>query len=346
MKNAARAVVLAVPSCLALAIAPHADGALRLVESIPVTDIDIPAAGATRTVNPVSADFYAGVGITAQWRAVTASGGGSAPWSADLEITVTPPFATPLEWDFVGGEVSIASYPLADATGTFIEPTTAGEYEWAFGGTPSPFIAGLRDVELHFLADAPDVVDVINGTLIDQPMWDRPFSIVGISGLGPVSYEAIEFTVPVSGLYTLESVHPDLNDHWASLYEGEFDPALPLTNQLDYGLGNGFDANGSPRGVALINALLFEGRTYTIVTSQWASFRPQTTYTLTVTGPASITIAGACPSDLNADGSVDAGDLAELLAGWGAPGAGDLNADGTTDAADLATLLAAWGPCV
>lgn len=328
-----------------LALTPVSGAALRLVESIPVADIDVPAAGATRTVSPASSDFYAGVGITARWTSVTASGGGDAPWSADLDITVTPPFATPIDWDFVGGEISIADYPLADATGTFLEPTTAGDYEWTFDGTPAPYIAGLRDVELHFLAAEPDVVDVINGTLIDRPLWNRPFSIIGISGLGPVSYEAIEFTVPVSGLYTLESVHPDLNDHWASLYEGDFDSTLPLTNQLDYGLGNGFDSNGSPRGVALINALLFQGRTYTIVTSQWASFRPQTTYTLTITGPASIAIAGDCPADLTADGAVDASDLAELLAGWASPGVTDLNADGTTDATDLAVLLAAWGSC-
>ncbi len=52
----------------------------------------------------------------------------------------------------------------------------------------------------------------------------------------------------------------------------------------------------------------------------------------------------ACPADRNGDGSVDASDLASVLAGWGGP-AGDVNNDGTTDGTDLAALLGAWGPC-
>ncbi len=53
---------------------------------------------------------------------------------------------------------------------------------------------------------------------------------------------------------------------------------------------------------------------------------------------------GACPSDLNGDGVVDAADLAVLLGAWGTGGA-DLDGSGTVDAADLAVLLGAWGPC-
>jgi hypothetical protein len=52
----------------------------------------------------------------------------------------------------------------------------------------------------------------------------------------------------------------------------------------------------------------------------------------------------ACPSDLDANGTVDASDLAAVLAAWGGLD-GDLDGDGLTGAADLATLLAAWGPC-
>ena len=49
------------------------------------------------------------------------------------------------------------------------------------------------------------------------------------------------------------------------------------------------------------------------------------------------------PGDVNANGCVGAGDLAELLAAWGSSEA-DLNNDGVTDASDLAILLAAWSP--
>ena len=55
-----------------------------------------------------------------------------------------------------------------------------------------------------------------------------------------------------------------------------------------------------------------------------------------------------CPSDLDGDGSVAAGDLAVLLGSWG-PVTGeepsDLDGSGEVDAGDLATLLGAWGLC-
>ena len=52
-----------------------------------------------------------------------------------------------------------------------------------------------------------------------------------------------------------------------------------------------------------------------------------------------------CPADLDASGTVDATDLAALLANWGFSGTGDVDANGAVDAIDLAALLAAWGPC-
>ena len=51
-----------------------------------------------------------------------------------------------------------------------------------------------------------------------------------------------------------------------------------------------------------------------------------------------------CPADVNGSGTVDAADLAGLLAGWGTSSP-DLNGDGTVNAADLAALLTAWGAC-
>ncbi len=61
-------------------------------------------------------------------------------------------------------------------------------------------------------------------------------------------------------------------------------------------------------------------------------------------------IAGAalanCPADLDGDGVVGSGDLAQLLAAWG-PGTGpaDLDGDGVVGPADLAMMLGAWGDC-
>ncbi len=52
----------------------------------------------------------------------------------------------------------------------------------------------------------------------------------------------------------------------------------------------------------------------------------------------------SCVGDFDGNSTVDATDLATLIAAWGTPAA-DLNGDGTTDAGDLAVLIAAWGPC-
>jgi hypothetical protein len=47
--------------------------------------------------------------------------------------------------------------------------------------------------------------------------------------------------------------------------------------------------------------------------------------------------------DVNADGIVDAADLALVLGSWGLPGATDLDGNGTTNAADIGVLLGNWG---
>lgn len=63
------------------------------------------------------------------------------------------------------------------------------------------------------------------------------------------------------------------------------------------------------------------------------------------TNPECGTQPPACPADLNADGNVDAADLAALLSGWGGTGTGDIDGDGSIGAPDLAAMLNAWGPC-
>lgn len=54
------------------------------------------------------------------------------------------------------------------------------------------------------------------------------------------------------------------------------------------------------------------------------------------------TVVPTDPADLNADGTIDATDLAILIGGWGSTGVSDINGDGTTDGADLSILLGAW----
>jgi hypothetical protein len=52
--------------------------------------------------------------------------------------------------------------------------------------------------------------------------------------------------------------------------------------------------------------------------------------------------SGCVPADLNCDGSVNALDLAALLAAWGSSGPADLNGDGAVNSPDIAFLLSGW----
>ncbi len=63
---------------------------------------------------------------------------------------------------------------------------------------------------------------------------------------------------------------------------------------------------------------------------------------------ASFTINGVnpCPADLDGDGAVGAGDLAQLIGLWGSSNAAaDLDGSGVVGATDLAQLIGNWGPC-
>ena len=67
-----------------------------------------------------------------------------------------------------------------------------------------------------------------------------------------------------------------------------------------------------------------------------------------ITSPRGIAVLGAgCPADLNDDGTIDAGDVNQVLGAWGTNPRhpADLNGDGVVGAADLAIILGNWGPC-
>ena len=69
---------------------------------------------------------------------------------------------------------------------------------------------------------------------------------------------------------------------------------------------------------------------------------------IAISGTIAVTAVLTPPQDLNGDGSVDASDLASLIAAWGACPAGvgcpaDFDGDGAVGASDLASLISAWG---
>ena len=266
-------------AALTLATTACAAGAgIRVIASFPASDIDIPSTGAVVTL-PVSglSELASGFGITGRWTGVVRdTGGGIAPWSLDYGVTVTAPGgvtrSSPSPWF---GDVTIADFPVADAFDGFgggggldgVNPN--GTWTIAHdSGNPSPWVAGLREVTYHLLATSePDVTFEYTENTQQGNAWNRPFFIEGVSGLGPVDYHLLAFTVDTSGLYSFESVLASGGDHWTCLYEGDFDDTQPLTNLHEYDLGNGFSPFDTPRGTSRFDQLLFEGTTYYWVNS-------------------------------------------------------------------------------
>lgn len=348
-----------------LYISESARAALRLVETIPGIDFNVGQMVIEQSAVGTTGEAIHGVGMTALWTAVIADeSGGTFPWSLDLSVeVVAPDGSTMLTWPEVGGDSTIADYPLQDATGGFAGVSGVGEFTFLFlTAAPSPYVSGLRDVQYHLLTNEPDVVDVSTGTTSGGPIWNRPFFIGGISGLGPVSYHAMQFVPAVPGRYTFESVVVG-EDNFNFIYQDNFNPNDPLTDLLDYGLGNGNAPNGTPAGTSLIDVLLLPNRTYTYVTSQWAASTPAVPFTTTVTGPGSIVaVCISCAAgDFNGDDTIDLADygfFADCVSGPGATPAPtatgasadqcqiafDADDDGDVDLADYSMWLSVFGP--
>ncbi|MEM9084055.1 MAG: hypothetical protein AAGB34_10710, partial [Planctomycetota bacterium] len=130
----------------------------------------------------------------------------------------------------------------------------------------------------------------------------RPFFIEGVSGLGPVNFDVLEFQVSESGGYQLRSDLSSESDTFTFLYKDNFDPNDPLTNLLDYGLGNGNSPLGAERGSSEIDSLLFEGERYFWVTSTFARTSPLDRSFNVITGPGIVTVIPA-PGTLAAFGA-------------------------------------------
>jgi hypothetical protein len=297
------------------------------------------------------AEPVTGLGLTALWTAIVADkSDGVRPWSLDMSISATAPGGPAVLWDDpIGGDRTIADYPLADTSGPLfgsgVDLSAGGTVSFTIdSGNPSPWVIGLNDAVFHLTTTVPDEVEVREGIADSEEQWSRPFFIEGVSGLGPVSFDVIEFTVPVSGGYTFDSI-VDSGNNFTYIYEGSFDPDQPLENLLDYSLGNGFGPFGLPQGQSKIDALLFEGTTYFFVTSQWDRFSDPQPFTLTITGPALIEDAGsACPGDATGDQVVDLADLNLVLGNFGDSTAnGDLTGDGEVDLSDLNVVLGNFG---
>ena len=316
------AALLAVVTAAALLV-PHATAALRLVESAPGFDFNVGQSPIEIEVPFTTIEPVHGVGLTALWTAVIADDvGGAFPWSLDTSVEVhAPDGVSTLDWPVIGGDRTIADFPLADAAGGFAGVSGVGEFVWTFSqNVPPPYTMGLRDVSYHLLTFEPDVTRVWPGTTAGGPLWDRPYFIAGVSTQGPVHYHAMQFTPAVPGRYTFESV---VNDtvNFNFIYRDDFDAAQPLAHLFEYGLGNGNAPNGTSPGTSLIDALLLADVTYTYVTSQWSASTPAQPFTTTVTGPAEVVaVCITCAAgDFNGDNAIDTADVAFLVDGLSGP---------------------------
>jgi hypothetical protein len=346
----ARAHVVVPAVAIAVVSLPAVAGD-RLIATIDIADLNVVGNGAVDVpvtfpgVDP--SDTVSAIGLTAGFTLVQGdTGGGTGPWALDVRLTATAPTGPSFAWNPIGGEFTIANYPLQDASNNgFNDVPAQGEWTFRFDSTESVsnWIYGLRDVRVHLLTDAPDVVTQYTAEPDPANQWDRPFFIAGVSGLGPVAYDAFTFTVTESGRYTLESVLPTTADHYTCFYRGDFDPELPLTNLLENGLGNGFSPFEEPRGTSRIRALLIEGETYTWVTSQWARTSAIQAANNTITGPGNAVEVTACVADFNGDGTVSILDVVAYVTVWNTGVIeADFNNDGTISIFDVVAFITEW----
>ncbi len=308
-------------------------------------------------VVPTSAGFVAsptftgvsepvtGVGLSGRF--VVQSGDfkdGLGPWSLDVRLRSTPPAGgTPLVWHPIGGDVTIADYPLQDGRSGLASVVGDGTWTIAFESDAprSNWTYRIENAVVYLLADAPDQQTGFSATPESGSAWNRPFYIDGVSGLGPVAFHAYEFTVSESGVYDLTSVLSTGTDQFTFLYQDGFDSTMPLENLLDYGLGNGNSPFGVPRGSSHISALLLSGRTYTWVTSQWAAGSPIAPSANTIVGPGVVTETGSCSADTNGDGALTPADFTAWIAAFNAMGPEcDQNSDGSCTPADFTAWIA------
>lgn len=133
-------------------------------------------------------------------------------------------------------------------------------------------------------------VAVFSGDTTGGLTYNRPLSGVppqGLSNVGTaVRYKVTDFTVDVSGNYTL--VDSAIYDAYLGVYSNAFNPGSPLVNALAY------NDDGGPGSDAQITSLgLLSGVSYFAVSSGFAN-TDFGRFTLTITGPG-LASGGAVP---------------------------------------------------
>ena len=165
-------------SLVSLAL-PASGQALRLVASGDLADLNVPATGVSVPVEfSEITDPVTGFGLVGLFTLVAGdTGGGTGPWALDVSLEATSPGGDSGVFTPIGGDVTIADYPLADGARRFTPPTDAdGTWTFTFDTTafPSNWVYGLRDVSVHLLTDAAE--EVLAFTAFPEEHWRRVWS--------------------------------------------------------------------------------------------------------------------------------------------------------------------------
>lgn len=291
--NTAARIIAAAAALAAAASQAHA--AQKIVDAFTGTTVQYSGTPTVLNIPFTTSEPITGVAATGNFSALAGDlGGGLFPWSLDLAIDVTAPGGESFRWGpNIFGDRTTADYPLADGSGPGLSGTAGpGNYTFAlfddFGGAGS--LAEIQNPTWYATTTVPDRTFNFTANPDPNTSWDRPFFIDAVSGLGPTSFDALEFQVTEPGVYDFTSVLSELDDHFAFLYQGDFDSNLPLENLLDYSLGNGNSPFGVPRGTSAFSAVLLPGQTYFWVTSQWSAIDPIRPADNTIVGPGDIIV--------------------------------------------------------
>ena len=142
----------------------------------------------------------------------------------------------------------------------------------------------------------------ITATLVNGgPTFQRPNVGNPPSGLSIYSptYHVFSFTAPVSGNYTFEANTPSI-DNFGALYQGAFNPLLPLSNILRSDDGS----SGNPGDNYFISRALTAGVTYILVSTSFYTGE-YGSYQVKIEGPFSTPLPvemSAFNASLSADG--------------------------------------------
>ncbi len=147
---------------------------------------------------------------------------------------------------------------------------------------------GALGLAMAFAVPAAAEITIVNGTLAPGATFNRPVGGTPptvLSGVGTaVFFDTYSFQVSAAGSYSI-NLDSLAFDTFLVLYQGAFDPSLPLLNAISA------DDDGGPGLNSLIIASLMTGVDYIAVATSFSNGATGA-YTFTFDGPGSVFVPG------------------------------------------------------